>query len=82
MNALSQYLSLFEANRTAFESVTSPAVNELRLEAFRMLSEATLSGKDATSLEAMIAPDRGINVNRIAMPVDIAASCKWAVPHM
>ena len=82
MNALSQYLSLFEANRTAFESVTSPAVNELRLEAFRMLSEATLSGKDATSLEAMIAPDRGINVNRIAMPVEIAASFKCAVPHM
>lgn len=82
MNALSQYLSLFEANRTAFESVTSPAVNELRLEAFRMLSEATLSGKDATSLETMIAPDRGINVNRIAMPVEIAASFKCAVPHM
>ena len=82
MNALSQYLSLFEANRTAFGSLTSPAVNALRLEAFRMLSEATLSEKDATSLEAMIAPDRGINVNRIAMPVEIAASFKCAVPHM
>lgn len=62
-------------------------MNALRDAAREGLDVATLptkrtEGFEKTSIEDMFAPDYGVNVNRVGIPVDVAATFKCDVPNM
>jgi len=89
MNSLKQYIDLFRDNREAIESRSSAVMNAARDSALALLGKSGMSlprrgdeGFERTSIDEMMAPDMGVNINRVAMPVDVAASFRCAVPHM
>ncbi|MCM1163126.1 MAG: Fe-S cluster assembly protein SufD [Muribaculaceae bacterium] len=87
MNSLDQYIKLFEHNHEAIEAGSAPALNRLRPEALSALKGAMLptlhtEGYEKTSIEEMFAPDYGVNVTRVNIPVDIAASFRCDVPNL
>lgn len=88
-SSLKQYTELYEANREALERHSAAPLNALRGEALERLTRdgARLpglrdEGYEKTSLEKMFAPDFGLNINRVDIPVDVAESFRCAVPHM
>lgn len=87
MNALTQYIELFDSNRAMVEEGSSAAMNRLREAARTALSEAHLpqrgdEGFEKTSINDMFAPDFGVNIARVNLPVDVAATFRCDVPNM
>lgn len=88
MNALTQYTDLFRDNREALESACAAPLNRLRpgalasLEAAGRLPDRGDEGYEKTSIEGMFAPDYGVNVRRMALPADVAASFRCGVPNL
>jgi len=89
MSALKQYLDLYGSCPSAFDAGSAAVLNARRADALQALAApgATLpdrrtEGYERTSIEAMMSPDFGINVNRVNIPADVAASFRCAVPHM
>ena len=86
-NALTQYIKLFEENRDTICSHSAGKLNAVRDEALGRLRDARLPDKNCegfekTSIEEMFAPDYGVNISRVNIPVDIAASFKCDVPAL
>ncbi len=87
-NALTQYTGLFATHRAAIEAGWSAEANSLRQEALNALETAGRlpekgdEGFEKTSINEMFAPDYGVNVNRIAIPVDVNASFRCGVPNL
>lgn len=86
-NSLDQYIDLFDANRELIEQVSPRVLNRLRDEAYNLLRSARLpergdEGYEKTSVNQMFAPDYGINLARVNMPVDIAATFRCDIPNM
>lgn len=84
-SSLTQYTALYDSRRADIDAHSAPALNALRPEARRRLEGARLpdtrtEGYEKTSIEDMFAPDFGINVDRINLPVDVAASFRCDVP--
>jgi len=75
MNNLRQYLDLFDANRDAIDANSAPAINAGRDAVRRALDGATLD-------EPMFAPDYGVNIGRLNIPVDAARSFRCDVPAL
>lgn len=70
MNALTQYLELAREQRAVIDAHAPEAMNALRAEALRHLDGATLPRKgdedyEATDLEAVFAPNYGVNLRRV-----------------
>lgn len=87
MNSLNQYIDLFVSNRPAFDAHSPEALNRLRQPALESLLGKSLpekgdEGYEKTSLNDMFAPDFGVNVNRVNVTADIAASFHCDVPNM
>lgn len=87
MNALKQYIDLFNDNRSAIEKGAPALINAQRDAALTALDGAKLPRKgsedyEATDLEAVFAPDYGVNVNRIAFGGDATESFRCDVPNM
>lgn len=87
MSSLTQYIELFNANRNAINSHSAEIINAHRETAASSLNGKHLpkkgeEGYEKTSIEEMFAPDYGVNINRVNIPVDIAASFKCDVPNM
>ena len=88
MNALDQYITLYEANRAEVDSHSAGALNRLRKAALDALRKAgRLPGKgdegfEKSSVNDMFAPDFGVNIQRMNMPVDVAASFRCGVPNL
>lgn len=87
MNSLNQYLELFLEHRQALESRSSRLLNDLREKALEELQRAALSkagdeGYVYTSPDEMFAPDYGVNINRVNIPVDVAAAFRCDVPNL
>ena len=90
MSSIRQYIDFYTSNRDVIERSSSSAVNLRRSEAYQRLTapgarlpEKGDEGYEATSVEKMFAPDYGININRIDLPVDMTATFNCAgVPHM
>ncbi len=85
MNALQQYIDLFRENRKVVEENAAPFLNEWRDAALDVLDGARLpekgdKGYEKTSIEEMFAPDYGVNIARVNIPVDVAATFKCDVP--
>lgn len=86
-NSLTQYISLFEENRDLICGNSAPALNAPRSEALDIVRSSRLPDKNTegfekTSIEDMFAPDYGVNISRVNIPVDVAASFRCDVPSL
>ncbi|MCM1355289.1 MAG: Fe-S cluster assembly protein SufD [Staphylococcus sp.] len=86
-NALTQYIDIFEQNRETICANSAGKLNEVRDEALASLRDARLPDKscegfEKTSIDEMFAPDYGVNISRVNIPVDIASSFKCDVPSL
>lgn len=86
-NALTQYIKLYEHNSATVDANSAPALNRLRSKALSALQGAKLptrktEGYEKTSVEEMFAPDYGVNITRVNIPVDVAASFRCDVPNL
>ena len=88
MNALNQYIDLFEANRDIIEDNSPDTLNAMRPRAMASLNDAGRlpdsgdEGFEKTSVNDMFAPDYGVNINRLPLPADVADSFRCGVPNL
>lgn len=87
MSSLNQYISLFKENRETIDSRSIPAMNDLRDAALEALEGKHLPVKgdenyEITDLEAVYAPDYGVNINRLDFGADTANAFRCDVPNM
>lgn len=87
MNALTQYIDLYDEHRSALDAHAPALLNSRRAGARAALQDASLPGKDNTehpniSLNEMFAPDFGVNVTRVKFHSEAAASFKCGVPNI
>lgn len=87
MGSLNQYIELYLQHSNEFTQDSPEAMNRLRSSALEVLQSSRLpergeEGYEKTSLEKMFAPDFGVNVNRVDLSADIAASFRCDVPNM
>lgn len=87
MSAINQYIDLYNQNRELIHSRSSQLLNDLRVEALAAIADKRLprkgeEGFEKTSIDEMFAPDFGVNINRMNIPVNIAASFRCDVPNM
>ncbi len=85
--ALQQYIDLYDQHRAAIESHAPAALNALRPTARQALDGAVLPRKgeddyEATDMERMLAPDYGVNVNRIPFDAGTSHPFNCDVPNM
>lgn len=85
MSALKQYLDLFAEHREVIDGNGAPVLNALRPEAQRVLEAMELPREGSDNyencdLEAMLAPDYGLNLAKIDIDVNPAATFRCAVP--
>lgn len=85
--ALRQYIELYEHNTGTLDANSAPVLNALRPRALEVLRDTPLpsrstEGYEKTPLDEMFAPDYGVNVARVNLPVDVAASFRCDVPNL
>lgn len=87
-NALKQYNELIAGHLDKIEAASSPLMNgQVRRRAVEVLAEARLprrgdEGYEYTDLNAMLSPDLGVNINRLAFRTDLGAVFKCGVPNI
>lgn len=86
-NALDQYIKLYEENRDIICSNSAGRLNAVREEALealrgKSLPDKSCEGYEKTSIDEMFAPDYGVNITRVNIPVDVAASFRCDVPAL
>lgn len=88
-NSIKQYTELYDACRDVLESSTGAAINVVRSRAREFLDgegvrlpDRHTEGYEKTSVEEMFAPDYGVNVRRLGIPVDVGASFRCDVPNL
>ena len=87
MSSINQYIELFNANRAVVESHSAGALNALRQPALEALEGQRMPVKgdedyEVTDLEAVFAPDYGVNINRVDMGLNVAEACHCDVPNL
>ena len=87
MNALKQYIDLYDENRELIEQQSPALLNKLRREAREHLNDARLPRKgsedyEATDLETVFGHDYGVNVNRLPFDADPGETFHCDVPNM
>lgn len=87
MDALQQYITLYRDYADAVCAHAPEVLNRPRPEAYKALVAIELpklgaESYDATNLPAMLAPDFGININRVPFAADGAEAFKCGVPNI
>ena len=87
MNALKQYIDLYDENREIIELQSPALLNNLRRIAREHLEDARLPRKgsedyEATDLETVFAHDYGVNINRLPFEADPGETFHCDVPNM
>ena len=87
MNALEQYIGLYREYREVVERNAPAALNALRPAALDALATARLPRKgqedyEAIDMEAIFAPDYGVNVTRLDYDIDPTESFRCDVPNL
>ena len=87
MSALTQYIELHDQHLATIEAHAPAALNTLRRQARQALKGAMLPRKgqedyEATDLNAVFAPDYGVNIGRLDFDIDPAAAFHCDVPNM
>lgn len=86
-NALNQYINLYKENTKLIDDNSAPVLNALRPDALQSLDGAHLptrhtEGFEKTSIEDMFAPDYGVNISRVNIPVDVTDTFRCDVPNL
>lgn len=86
-NALKQYIDLYKGNKDEIDGNSAHALNQLREDALHTLENGELptrrtEGYEKTSIQDMFAPDYGVNISRVNIPIDVASSFKCDVPNL
>lgn len=87
MNALKQYIDLFRDHSGLIDANSAGPLNSLRGRACRILEGMRLPAEGSENyenidLQKILAPDYGINLSRIDIDVNPAASFRCEVPHL
>ena len=87
MQSKQQYLDLYKECRSLIASYSSEAMNALRDKAYADLEQSGFPTKRVedykyTAVEALFAPDYGVNINRLDIPVNPYDVFKCDVPNM
>lgn len=87
MSAIDQYIELYKANSEVICDHSAGVLNASRDAALKALEGAAMPEKgdeayEVTSLEAMFAPDYGVNINRIDLGANPADAFRCDVPNM
>lgn len=85
MNSLDQYLQLYAGHRELINRGSAPVMNALRNEAAQLLHDKTLPKKgsenyETIDLNALLAPDFGLNLARLNMNVNASAPFHCGIP--
>lgn len=78
--SIQQYIDLYRSERERIESHSVSALNRLRPEALSTLE--SLPSAPGVELTDMLAPDYGINITRMPLTADAAASFRCSVPGL
>lgn len=86
-NSVKQYIDLYTSQREAICGHSCPEMNALREEACEALKKVGLPSKKVeeykyTDMEKIFAPDYGVNVNRLDIPVNPYDAFKCDVPNL
>ncbi len=86
-NALKQYIDLYDSNRDTIEQVSPDVLNALRGKAREALDSDALPRKgsddyEATDLAAALAPDYGVNINRVDLSRESTTKFRCEVPNL
>lgn len=87
MSALQQYIDLYNRHKSLVDSGSAQVLNDLRNSAFEVLSDMELPAKgsenyETTDLEEILSPDYGVNVGRVNIDVNPAATFHCGVPSL
>lgn len=87
MNALKQYIDLYREHADLIDLNSAEMLNGRREEAFRILEGMKLPEKgsenyETTSLPDILSPDYGVNIARVNIDVNPAASFHCGVPNL
>jgi len=87
MNAEQQYIDLFEQTRQMICSHSSETMNAVREEAFKRFKAQGFPSKKVerykyTDMQRLFAPDYGVNLNRLEIPVDPYQAFRCDVPNL
>lgn len=87
MSSLKQYTELYKNHHDVIDAGSAPAINALRPAALAALEGKSLpkrgdEGYEMTSIDELLAPDYGLNITRIDIPVDVAETFRCDVPNM
>lgn len=87
MSSVSQYIEIFDRNKALLEENSAQFLNRYREHAAEVLNSRGLpkkgdEGYQKTSIEEMFAPDFGINLARVNIPVNLAATFRCDVPNL
>ncbi len=86
-NSLRQYIELYQTNKALICANSAGPLNDLREEACRVLEETVLpeEGKgnyQNVDMQAMLLPDYGVNLARVPIEVNPAATFRCDVPML
>ena len=87
MNALTQYIDLYNQHRQLVEDGSTAIMNSRRPEALNFLQNCELPPKGSENFETidlskLLAPDFGINLARVNIDVNASAPFQCGVPNM
>lgn len=85
--SLKQYIELYESNSAVIDAGSAPLLNAMRPDALAALRDKSLPAKgdegfEITSVNDLLAPDFGLNIARMDIPVDVAETFRCDVPNM
>ena len=86
-NSLQQYLELHDSNRETIAARSVPQLNALRQAAREALQDASLPRKgsedyEATDVNEALAPDYGVNINRVDLSRGSSTKFRCEVPNL
>jgi Fe-S cluster assembly protein SufD len=86
-NSLKQYIELYDSNLEAINAHSAPQLNALRQEARKALEGITLPRKgsddyEATDLNAVLAPNYGVNINHVDLSRESTTKFRCEVPNL
>ncbi|MDE6298862.1 MAG: Fe-S cluster assembly protein SufD [Muribaculaceae bacterium] len=87
MNALQQYIDLYREHRQLVDKNSASLLNDHREKALSKLETTSLPAKgeenyETTDLGALLAPDYGVNIARVNIDVNPAATFHCGVPNI
>lgn len=87
MDALKQYLELYDTRKESIERGSADVLNNSRRAARQALEGKCLpergdEGFEKTSVNEMFAPDYGVNIDRVKLPCDVASAFRCGVPNV